>query len=302
MMTMRRRPGGTEQSTDTGAGSLAGLARHRDGTGHGAVCPQLGRRGLRPTAEQRDDYADVAEMFRALSRFPMWSAEFHKQRLHIIERCLPLAENISRRYRGRGVSADDLLQVARLGLLGAVDRFDVGRGTDFVVFAVPTITGEVKRYFRDYSWPVSVPRRLKDLQSLLTLATHELSQRWGRPPTASELALHLGLDRQDVIEGILAGLCYRSVSVDASACGDDTAPARADRLGRIDGGIDHVECQQALRPLLDQLPARQRAILVMWFFESLTQTEIACRIGISQMHVSRLLRQSLNHLRAELTG
>jgi RNA polymerase sigma-B factor len=194
------------------------------------------------------------------------------------------------------------LQVARLGLVQAVDRFDVAAGTDFLAFAVPTVMGEVKRYFRDSGWSVSVPRRLKDLQPQLTTTTAEMTQRLGRAPNANELAAALGLDRDDVVEGLPAGGCYRALSTDASARShdDDDAPALLDRLGQPDAGIEYVEYREALRPLLQRLPERERAVLVMRFFETLSQTEIGDRIGVSQMHVSRLLRRSLDALREGL--
>jgi RNA polymerase sigma-B factor len=238
-------------------------------------------------------------MFRELKDMPAQSANFLRQRDRIVERCLPLADHIARRFDGRGEPRDDLVQVARVGLVNAVIRFDVEAGSDFVSFAVPTILGEVRRHFRDNSWSVKVPRRLKELHLRLGAATADLSQRLGRAPTASELAAELDMDRDEVVEGLVAGSSYNTLSID-SGSGTDDAPAIADTLGDVDLGLDQIENREALRPLLAALPERERTVLLLRFFESLTQTQIAERVGISQMHVSRLLAKSLARLRDQL--
>jgi RNA polymerase sigma-B factor len=238
-------------------------------------------------------------MFRDLRDLPDESAEFVRQRDRIVERCLPLADHIARRFDGRGEPRDDLVQVARVGLVNAVIRFDVSAGSDFVSFAVPTIMGEVRRHFRDNSWSVKVPRRLKELHLRLGSATAELSQRLGRAPTASELAEELGMDRDEVIEGLVAGSSYNTLSIDTGG-GTEDAPAIADTLGDVDASLFQIENREALRPLLASLPERERTVLLLRFFESLTQTQIAERVGISQMHVSRLLSKSLARLRDQL--
>jgi RNA polymerase sigma-B factor len=238
-------------------------------------------------------------MFRELKDMPAQSANFLRQRDRIVERCLPLADHIARRFDGRGEPRDDLVQVARVGLVNAVIRFDVEAGSDFVSFAVPTIMGEVRRHFRDNSWSVKVPRRLKELHLRLGAATADLSQRLGRAPTASELAAELDMDRDEVVEGLVAGSSYNTLSID-SGSGTDDAPAIADTLGDVDLGLDQIENREALRPLLAALPERERTVLLLRFFESLTQTQIAERVGISQMHVSRLLAKSLARLRDQL--
>ncbi|HEU0192232.1 MAG TPA: SigB/SigF/SigG family RNA polymerase sigma factor [Mycobacterium sp.] len=244
------------------------------------------------------EYADVGEMFRELAEYAPDSAEFSSQRDRIVERCLPLADHIARRYEGRGESREDLVQVARVGLVNAVVRFDVGAGSDFVSYAVPTIMGEVRRYFRDNSWSVKVPRRLKELHLRLGAATAELSQRLGRAPTASELAEELEISRDDVVEGLVAGSSYNTMSIDSGSGSDDEGIRTiADTLGDVDPRMEQIESREALRPLLDTLPERERAVVVLRFFESLTQTQIAERVGISQMHVSRLLARSLALLR-----
>jgi RNA polymerase sigma-B factor len=240
-------------------------------------------------------------MFRELQGITPDTPQFQRQRDRIVERCLPLADHIARRFDGRGEPRDDLVQVARVGLVNAVIRFNVDAGSDFVSFAVPTIMGEVRRHFRDNSWSVKVPRRLKELHLRLGSATAELSQRLGRAPTASELAEELGMDRDEVVEGLVAGSSYNTLSIDSGGnSGNEDAPAIADTLGDVDLGLDQIENREALRPLLAALPERERMVLLLRFFENLTQTQIAERVGISQMHVSRLLAKSLTRLRDQL--
>ncbi len=239
-------------------------------------------------------------MFRELRDLPAESNDSQRQRDRIVERCLPLADHIARRFDGRGEPRDDLVQVARVGLVNAVIRFDVDAGSDFVSFAVPTIMGEVRRHFRDNSWSVKVPRRLKELHLRLGAATADLSQRLGRAPTATELAEELDMDRDEVVEGLVAGSSYNTLSIDSGGSSNEDAPAIADTLGDLDTGLDQIENREALRPLLAALPERERTVLLLRFFESLTQTQIAERVGISQMHVSRLLAKSLARLRDQL--
>lgn len=245
------------------------------------------------------EYADVLEMFRQLRNTTEDSADYLEQRDAIIERCLPLADHIARRFEGKGEARDDLLQVARIGLINAVKRFDVEMGSDFASFAVPTIMGELRRHFRDNSWSVKVPRRMKELHLQLGTASAELSQRLGRAPTASELATELGIDRDEVLDGLMAGSSYKTTSIDGAA-GSDERPSLAETLGDVDPGLENVEYREALRPLLAELPERERTVLVLRFFESMTQSQIAAKVGISQMHVSRLLAKTLAQLREKL--
>jgi len=252
-------------------------------------------------SQSGSEYADVHEKFRELAVLDPESAEFERSREAIVRRCLPLADHIARRFGGRGEPHEDLVQVARVGLVNAVKRFDVETGSDFVSFAVPTIMGEVRRHFRDNSWSVKVPRRLKDLHLRLTSATAELSQKLGRAPTASELAAELGMDREEVVEGLVAGSGYNTMSIDRSGnSADDDAPALLDTLGDVDSRLDRIEDREALRPLLAALPEREQKVLMLRFFESMTQTQIAERMGISQMHVSRILANTLSLLREQL--
>jgi RNA polymerase sigma-B factor len=252
------------------------------------------------SARSNSEYADVLDMFRLLREIPEDTPKFQRQRDSIVERCLPLADHIARRFDGRGEARDDLVQVARVGLVNAVIRFNVDAGSDFVSFAVPTIMGEVRRHFRDNSWSVKVPRRLKELHLRLGAATAELSQRLGRAPTPSELAADLEMDRDEVVEGLIAGSSYNTLSIDGGGGGTEEAPAISDTLGDVDVSLERIENREALRPLLASLPERERTVLLLRFFESMTQTQIAERVGISQMHVSRLLAKSLARLRDQL--
>lgn len=252
-------------------------------------------------SQSGSEYADVGDMFRELAQYDADSPDFRNRKDKIVERCLPLADHIARRFEGRGELRDDLVQVARVGLVNAVTRFDVETGSDFISFAVPTIMGEVRRHFRDNSWSVKVPRRLKELHLRLGVATAELSQRLGRAPTASELAAELELSRDEVVEGLVAGSSYNTLSIDGGGSSDeDDVRSIADTLGEADARMDRIEDREALRPLLDGLPERERTVLMLRFFESMTQTQIAERVGVSQMHVSRLLARSLAKLRDQL--
>lgn len=219
----------------------------------------------------------------------------------LVEGHLPVARHIARRFAHRGEPLDDLEQVATLGLINAVDRFEPDRGVDFLSYAVPTITGEIRRHFRDQGWAMRVPRRLKDLHVTLGAAISELSQQIGRAPTATELARHLNLPREEVVEGLEAANAYRGMSLDTMLVDEDgSGSTLADVIGAADSELDRVEYRESLQPLLAELPERQRAILMLRFFGNMTQTQIAERIGISQMHVSRLLAQTLATLRAGL--
>ncbi len=249
--------------------------------------------------EPRADYADVPDMIRDLRTLDPGSAEYRRLYERLIERTLPLAQHTARRFRGRGQSHDDLVQVASVGLLNAVKRFDPDSGSDFLAFAVPTIMGEVRRHFRDYGWAVKVPRRLKDLNQQLSKARSELSQQIGRAPTASEIAEHLGIDRDEVVQATIASNNYSTLSTDATVGVDGELPTLRETLGHEDERLDKIVDVETIRPLIGRLPAREQTVLRMRFFDELTQTQIAERIGCSQMHVSRLLAKALNTLRTQ---
>jgi RNA polymerase sigma-B factor len=217
----------------------------------------------------------------------------------LIERLMPLARQLARRYQRGNEPIDDLVQVASMGLVKAVDRFDPRRGTTFSTFAVPTIVGELKRYLRDTTWAVHVPRGIQERVSSLHQASDELTRHLGRSPTTSELADELGLTAEEVLRTVVAASAYESASLDMehSDSGGSREPVHANSLGRQDERFDLVEYEAAIAPGMMRLGHRERLILRLRFVEDLTQYEIAERIGLSQMHVSRLLRRTLDGLR-----
>ncbi|MDQ3404986.1 MAG: SigB/SigF/SigG family RNA polymerase sigma factor [Actinomycetota bacterium] len=245
-------------------------------------------------AQRLSGYEHLAPLFRELAALPPADPGRAGPRARLVTGYLPLAEHVARRFTHRGVPKEDLEQVATVGLIHAVDRFEPERGIDFLSYAVPTIMGEVRRYFRDTAWSVRVPRRLKDLHRGVATAGDELTQRLGRAPTPSEIGRHLGVSTEDVYEGLEAGQVYRSVPL------DDVLPAEAGPLHAEDSALAEVEIQETLRPLIRCLPERERCILALRFVRNMTQTQIAERLGISQMHVSRLLSRTLVTLRESL--
>ncbi|GAB3851556.1 hypothetical protein GCM10027610_078380 [Dactylosporangium cerinum] len=226
-------------------------------------------------------------------------------RSRLIELYIPLAEYLARRFRNRGEQFDDLVQVANLGLIKSVDGFDPTRGAAFTSYAIPMIVGELKRHFRDKGWDVRVPRRLQELRLEISKISGDLAQDLGRSPTVADLAAKLGVSEEDVIEGLDCGQAYRALSLDAPVgeAGGDGAGATGlgDLLGGDDPDMVNVENREALRPLLAKLPEREQKIIAMRFHGNLTQSQIAAELGISQMHVSRLLAGALKTLRASLT-
>ncbi|WP_225726307.1 MULTISPECIES: RNA polymerase sigma factor SigF [unclassified Nocardia] len=252
-------------------------------------------------ARGTDSYDNIEPMFEKLAGFDSADPQRAAVRAQLIGRCLPLAEHIARRFAGRGELFDDLLQVARLGLVHAVDRFDVERGSSFLSYAVPTIMGEVRRHFRDSTWGVRVPRRTKEIQLRIGPTVEALAQRIGRLPKAREIAAELDVEIEEVTQALIAGNAYQLDSIDSVAGGDiDNAPLPVlEVLGSPEHGYELVDQFDAVRPLLAELPDRERRVLVMRFFESRTQSQIAEELGISQMHVSRILSRTLTWLREE---
>jgi RNA polymerase sigma-B factor len=220
-------------------------------------------------------------------------------RAELIEAHLGLAEYLARRFNNRGEPLDDLVQVASTGLIKAVDRFEPERGLEFSTYATHTIVGELKRHFRDKGWAVRVPRRMQELHLRLSALVSTLNQDLGRSPTIPEIAAAAGVSEEEVLEAMEAGQAYRFTSLDAPVPGEDSGGSLATSLGEDDVTMVDVEHRVALSPLLAKLPARQQKIIHLRFFEGLTQSEIATRLGISQMHVSRLLARSLAQLREE---
>jgi RNA polymerase sigma-B factor len=247
------------------------------------------------------DRARARELFERLSELPSDDPERARLRGYLVELHLPLVEYLARRFRNRGEWLDDLTQVATIGLIKSIDRFDLDRGVEFSTYATPTIVGEIKRHFRDKGWAVRVPRRLQELKLSLTKAIGELAQREGRAPTVSELAAHLQMSEEEVLEGLESANAYSTVSLDAPDSGDEDAPAVSDSLGMVDDALEGVEYRESLKPLLEQLPPREKKILLLRFFGNMTQSQIAAELGISQMHVSRLLARTLAQLRDGLT-
>ena len=221
-------------------------------------------------------------------------------REELVNAHLGLAEYLARRFVNRGEPLDDLVQVASIGLVKAVDRFDPERAVEFSTYATHTIVGELKRHFRDKGWAVRAPRRLQELYLRLGQVVAELSQELGRSPTVAELSKELGCSEEEVLEAMEAGQAYRFASLDAPAPGpdDEGSATLASQLGEDDQTLATAEDRAALSPLLSTLPAREQRILYLRFFQGLTQSEIATQLGISQMHVSRLLARSLSLLRS----
>jgi RNA polymerase sigma-B factor len=211
---------------------------------------------------------------------------------------LGLAEYLARRFANRGEPLDDLVQVASLGLLKAVDRFDPDRGVEFSTYATHTIVGELKRHFRDRGWAIRAPRRMQELYLRLGKVVATLGQELGRSPTIAELAQEVQVSEEEVLEALEAGQAYRFASLDAPAGGDSEGETLVSKLGSDDPGLADAEHRATLSPLLATLPPREQTILQLRFFDGLTQSEIATRLGISQMHVSRLLGRSVAQLRA----
>ncbi len=218
----------------------------------------------------------------------------------LVQSHLGLAEHLARRFVGRGEPLEDLTQVAYLALVKAADRFDPDRGAEFATFATPTVLGEIKRHFRDKGWAVRVPRHLQELRLALTKAIDELTHELKRSPTVPELATHLAVSQDEVLQGLECGRAYSTQSIDPLLDPDDDDVPLTSVIGVADPGLDRVEDRHALKPLMDRLPERERRMLEMRFFQNLTQTQIAEELGISQMHVSRLLTRTLTDLRQQM--
>jgi RNA polymerase sigma-B factor len=235
---------------------------------------------------------DLQELFARATKEP-------RAREAIIERFSPLAAYLARRFSGRGEPVDDLAQVANLGLIKAVDRFDSHRGVQFSTYATATILGELKRHFRDRTWAIRVPRSLQESGIAVNRAVAELHQELARSPTVAEIAERTGLDEDAVLEGMEALQAYSTASLDAPAEDDRT---RLERVGQPDPAMDLLDSWASVAPHVRDLPSRERRLLYLRFFEDKTQAEIADDLGISQMHVSRLLSATLESLRTRVQG
>ncbi|MFI5976619.1 RNA polymerase sigma factor SigF [Streptomyces sp. NPDC051452] len=219
----------------------------------------------------------------------------------LVELNLALVKFAASRFRSRSEPMEDIVQVGTIGLIKAIDRFELARGVEFPTFAMPTIIGEIKRFFRDTSWSVRVPRRLQELRLDLAKAGDELAQKLDRSPTVAELGERLGISREEVVEGMAASNAYTASSLDAQPEEDETEGSLANRIGYEDHGLEGIEFIESLKPLIAELPSRDRKILSLRFVANMTQSEIGDELGISQMHVSRLLSRTLVRLRKGLT-
>lgn len=247
-----------------------------------------------------DDAPDTAADFRRIAALPE-GAEKEELRQGVVEAWMPMAERLAQRFRNRGESLEDLQQVASLGLVKAVRRYDPDRGSAFESFAVPTIVGEVKRHFRDHMWGLHVPRRVQELRNRVRSSRRELGLSMGdRSPSVAQIAEHARMSEEDVLVGLEALESYSTLSLDAELPGADDGYSLADTLGRSEPGFDHVVYRESVKPRLERLPERERRILYLRFFCDMTQTKIADRLGISQMHVSRLISRTCERIQHEV--
>jgi RNA polymerase sigma-B factor len=253
------------------------------------------------TSTRAQNDADALALLTLLADLPAGSPDRARARERLVKMYLPLAEHLARRFRHRGELMDDLVQVASLALLKSIDGFDPNRGAAFTSYAIPMIVGELKRHFRDKGWDVRVPRRLQELRLEISKVSGDLAQKLGGSPTVSDLANHLEVTDEEIIEALDCSQAYRALSLHAPVSGDDSGELM-DLLGGADPEMESVENRAALRPLLARLPEREQKIIAMRFFGNMTQSQIATEIGISQMHVSRLLAHSLQVLRSGLTS
>ncbi|WP_084703966.1 RNA polymerase sigma factor SigF [Phaeacidiphilus oryzae] len=243
------------------------------------------------------------EFFVRLAELEEGTHEYQYVRNTLIELNLALVKFAARRFATRSEPMDDIVQVGTIGLIKAIDRFDPSYGVEFPTFAMPTVIGEIKRFFRDTSWAVRVPRRLQELRLALARASDDLEQRFGRPPTVRELAERLGLEEDEIVEGLSASNAYTAASLDAAFAGDTEEDAQSSleqRIGFDEPALEGIENLHSLKPLIAELPERERTILELRFRDELTQSQIGERLGISQMHVSRLLSRTLSRLREGL--
>jgi RNA polymerase sigma-B factor len=259
----------------------------------------MSHRATRPRdlAETR---AISAELFIVFTDPDSSEARRSEVRDELVALHLPLVEHLARRFRNRGEPSDDLLQVGTIGLIKAVDRFDRSRGVEFSTYATPTIIGEIKRHFRDKGWAIRVPRRLQELRIAISSSSAELLQELGRSPTMSELAARMDVSEEELVEGLESANAYTTLSLDAPDSSDEGSIRMVDSLGEDDEALEHVENRETIKPLLAQLDPREKHLLTLRFFRGMTQSQIDQEIGVSQMHVSRLLARTLAKLRESL--
>lgn len=247
--------------------------------------------GTPEPGSSRVDDAAVQELFERLPDDPTAKES-------IVVLFQPLAEYLARRFAGRGEALDDLIQVANLGLLGAIDRFDPSREVQFSTYAAATIVGELKRHFRDKGWTIRVPRRLQELGLRINHVLPTINQELGRSPTVAELATRLEVDEEEVVDAMEAAQAYSTMSLDAPV--NEEGGTAMDTMGGLDPSMERLDEWESIAPAIRDLPERERRVLYLRFFSGLTQSEIAEEIGVSQMHVSRILAQTLRRLRGSL--
>ena len=241
------------------------------------------------------------ELTKAMARMPVDDPRRPALRDRVIEAWLPLARHLAARYHGRGEPADDLLQTAVVGLIKAVDRYDADRGVEFTGFAIPTILGEVKRHFRDRTWSVRVPRRTQELRMAITDANNTLVHTLGRSATVADIAAHLKITEEEVLEGLEGARAYSATSLSTPVAADESM-SLGDTLGEDDHEYELTELRMVLGVAMAHLDEREQTILSLRFYGNMTQSDIAARIGVSQMHVSRLITRALAKLHTELTA
>ena len=241
------------------------------------------------------------ELTKAMARMPVDDPRRPALRDRVIEAWLPLARHLAARYNGRGEPADDLMQTAVVGLIKAVDRYDADRGVEFTGFAIPTILGEVKRHFRDRTWSVRVPRRTQELRMAITDANNTLVHTLGRSATVADIAAHLKVTEEEVLEGLEGARAYSATSLSTPVAADESM-SLGDTLGEDDHEYELTELRMVLGVAMAHLDEREQTILSLRFYGNMTQSDIAARIGVSQMHVSRLISRALAKLHTELTA
>jgi RNA polymerase sigma-B factor len=253
----------------------------------------------RITASEREaQRAETMRVLRHMVALPQDDRERTRLRDEVIEDHMPYARHIARRYSNRGTTAEDFEQVAYVGLVKAVDHFDPERGTGFLGYATPMIVGEIKRYFRDATWSVHVPRHMQELTGALHKAAEALAPELGRAPTIAELAARLGIETEEAVEALDASEAYHTASLDRPIGTQEDAACLGELLGHEDPGFELTVDREVLRGLVEELDERDKRILLLRFFRGLTQTEIGEELGISQMQVSRLIARILGALRA----
>lgn len=269
---------------------------------HTAVAPLSEEPTVATPALGAADLSDSAtDLLHAMAALPERHPSRAALRERAIEAWLPLAQHLAHRYSGRGEPTDDLAQTAAVGLIKAIDKFDPSRGVDFAGYAIPTIIGELKRHFRDRTWDIRVPRRLQELRLSISEANSTLLQTLGRSPTVADIAAHLKLTEEEVLEGLEGARAYNAVSLSTPTGDGERATELGDMLGGEDSEFELAELRVALGPALATLDQREQRILTLRFYGNLTQSQIAEQIGVSQMHVSRLLARALTKLRGQLS-